>query len=170
MKRGWLMLALLGLAQAGAYRVQPGDTFWSLARKHGTSVSALQALNPGVLRAGQNLRLPASGAAAQSVSLVPALPLQSVGPAVFQQGQAVYYGGRRDGRTVMTAAHLTLPLGTWVRVTHARTGRSVNVLINDRGPFGSRTRVIDLSTPAAKELGMLSEGVAPVTLTLLSQP
>lgn len=55
----------------------------------------------------------------------------------------------------MTAAHLSLPFGTWVRVTHARTGRSVDVMINDRGPFGVQTRVIDLSTDAARALGIL---------------
>jgi rare lipoprotein A len=70
----------------------------------------------------------------------------------------------------MTAAHLSLPFGTWVRVTHARTGRSVDVMINDRGPFGVQSRVIDLSTDAARALGILSEGVAPVTLSILSRP
>ncbi|MFC4636797.1 RlpA-like double-psi beta-barrel domain-containing protein [Deinococcus hohokamensis] len=168
MRRAWLLLALLGLAQAGAYRVQPGDTFWSLARRHSTTVAALQALNPGVLQAGQELQLPTVGAAARSVTQIPALPPAEL--PVFQRGQAVYYGGRRDGRTVMTAAHLTLPFGTWVRVTHARTGRTVSVMINDRGPFGSQGRVIDLSTSAARALGMLGEGVAPVTLTVLSRP
>lgn len=85
-------------------------------------------------------------------------------------GQAVYYGGKWNAHTRMTAAHRTLPLGTWVRVTHVRTGRSVDVLINDRGPFGNRSRVIDLSRAAAARLGILTQGVAPVTLRVLSRP
>ncbi|EYB67713.1 hypothetical protein DEIPH_ctg033orf0145 [Deinococcus phoenicis] len=88
----------------------------------------------------------------------------------FQQGQAVYYGGKYNRHTRMTAAHRTLPLGTWVRVTHTRTGRSVDVLINDRGPFGNHRRVIDLSRTAASRLGILSAGVAPVTVRVLSRP
>ncbi|WP_034384080.1 septal ring lytic transglycosylase RlpA family protein [Deinococcus sp. YIM 77859] len=87
-----------------------------------------------------------------------------------QHGQAVYYSGKWHQSTRMTAAHRTLPLGTWVRVRHVRTGRSVDVLINDRGPFGNRSRIIDLSRAAAARLGILSEGVAPVQLTVLSRP
>ncbi|WP_221088794.1 RlpA-like double-psi beta-barrel domain-containing protein [Deinococcus aquaedulcis] len=170
-----LACALLGAASAAPYRVQPGDTWWSLARRSGVSVAALQAMNGGggLLRAGATVQLPASGGGA--VAAIPARPatvraMSAPAPSVFQRGQAVYYGGRRDSRTVMTAAHLTLPFGTWVRVTHARTGRSVDVLINDRGPFGNGARIIDLSNEAAAALGILSEGVAPVTLTVLSRP
>lgn len=94
---------------------------------------------------------------------------QAAGP-VFQSGSAVYYGGRAARQTVMTAAHLSLPFGTWVRVTHRGTGRSVDVMVNDRGPFGNSRRVIDLSRAAAASLGILSQGVAPVTLTILSRP
>ncbi|MCD0170095.1 septal ring lytic transglycosylase RlpA family protein, partial [Deinococcus sp. 23YEL01] len=72
--------------------------------------------------------------------------------------------------TSRTAASGARPFGTWVRVTHARTGRSVDVLINDRGPFGVASRVIDVSREAAAALGILSEGVAPVTLSVLSRP
>lgn len=90
--------------------------------------------------------------------------------ASVQRGYAVYYGGKRDPQTTMTAAHLTLPFGTWVQVTHQRTGRSVKVKINDRGPFNGGGRIIDLSTAAARELGIIREGVAPVTVTVLSRP
>jgi rare lipoprotein A len=83
------------------------------------------------------------------------------------RGLAVYYHGRRDPQTTMTAAHRTLPFGTWVRVTHQRTGRSVVVKINDRGPWDDYRRIIDLSTVAARQLGIISEGVAPVTVTVL---
>jgi rare lipoprotein A len=66
----------------------------------------------------------------------------------------------------MTAAHRSLPFGTRVRVTNKRNGRSVVVTINDRGPF-VRGRVIDLSTGAATVIGMISAGVAPVSLEVL---
>ncbi|WP_281173624.1 septal ring lytic transglycosylase RlpA family protein [Deinococcus frigens] len=94
----------------------------------------------------------------------------SASTAVFQSGSAVFYGGRATRQTVMTAAHRTLPFGTWVRVTHTGTGRSVDVMVNDRGPFGNARRVIDLSRSAAATLGILGQGVAPVTLRILSRP
>lgn len=162
MKRVLLACALATSAGAQSYTVQPGDTFWELAQRYGVAVGALQAANPGELRAGQVLQLPGAVLRADDA------PAPST--AVFQRGQAVYYGGRRDARTVMTAAHLSLPMGTWVRVVHQRSGRSVDVLINDRGPFGIPSRIIDLSDDAARVLGIMSEGIAPVTLTILSRP
>ena len=64
----------------------------------------------------------------------------------------------------MTAAHKTLPFGTLVRVTHQRSGRSVIVRINDRGPFVAG-RVIDVTPAAARALGF--SGLAPVTLDIV---
>ena len=64
---------------------------------------------------------------------------------------------------LLTAAHASLPIGSVVRVTVADTGRSVIVTINDRP--GTRKRIIDLSRAAAIELGILSRGIAQVTLT-----
>ena len=66
----------------------------------------------------------------------------------------------------MTAAHKTLPFGTLVRVTHQRSGRSVVVRINDRGPF-VRGRVIDVTSAAARALGF--SGLAPVTLAVVGR-
>ena len=86
-----------------------------------------------------------------------------------QSGLAVYYPGRFDSATPFTAAHRTLPKGTWVRVTHRRTGRSVTVKINDRGPWDNRARIIDLSRTAAVQLGIIREGVAPVTLEVIKR-
>jgi|GEM_PF-1983630 len=86
---------------------------------------------------------------------------------VVQYGQAVFYGGRFDASTRMTAAHLSLPLGTWVRVTHQLSGRSVLVKINDRGPWGVRSRIIDLSRTAANKLGIKREGIARVRLEVV---
>jgi rare lipoprotein A len=93
---------------------------------------------------------------------------------------ATWYGGRHHGgptasgerfnKHALTAAHRTLPFGTIVRVTNERNGRSVTVRINDRGPFGKRGRIIDLSEAAARELGMIGSGVVPVTIRVLSRP
>jgi rare lipoprotein A len=83
-------------------------------------------------------------------------------------GMASYYGnesghrtasGQRFNQNALTAAHRTLPFGTRVKVTHA--GRSVVVTINDRGPF-VRGRVLDLSTGAARAVGLTSSGVGRV--------
>ncbi|MBD0263286.1 MAG: septal ring lytic transglycosylase RlpA family protein [Tolypothrix sp. T3-bin4] len=92
------------------------------------------------------------------------------------KGMASYYGYESGNRTAtgerfnpqgLTAAHRSLPFGTRVRVTNTGNGRSVVVRINDRGPF-IRGRVIDVSLGAAKELGMISSGVAAVKLEILS--
>lgn len=78
-------------------------------------------------------------------------------------GMAAYYSGRGTG---LTAAHKTLPFGTRVRVTDPKTGRSVIVTINDRGPF-NRGRVLDLCTGAARSLGMIQRGVIYVRADVL---
>jgi rare lipoprotein A len=78
-------------------------------------------------------------------------------------GMCAYYPGRGGGHT---AAHKTLPFGTRVRVTDSKTGRSVIVVINDRGPF-NKGRVLDLSTSAAKALGMTERGVVLVRADVL---
>jgi rare lipoprotein A len=91
-----------------------------------------------------------------------------------QRGMASYYGyrsktasGEMMNPSAMTAAHRTLPFGTRVRVTNTRTGQSVIVRINDRGPF-IRGRIIDVSTGAARALGMTGSGVAPVEVDVVS--
>jgi rare lipoprotein A len=68
----------------------------------------------------------------------------------------------------MTAAHRTLPFGTRVRVTHQASGRSVDVHINDRGPFIAG-RIIDLSKAAAQVIGMTGSGIARVSITILGK-
>ena len=94
-----------------------------------------------------------------------------------QRGMATFYGdeqqggptasGERFDKRKLTAAHRTLPLGTRVRVTNTKNGRSVEVRINDRGPFGNRGRIIDVSEEAARRLGMLDAGVVPVVVEVL---
>jgi rare lipoprotein A len=78
-------------------------------------------------------------------------------------GLCAYYSGRGPG---LTAAHRTLPFGTRLRVTDPASGRSVIVVVNDRGPFG-RGRVLDLSIGAAKALGMIDRGVILVRADVL---
>ncbi|MBF2029331.1 MAG: septal ring lytic transglycosylase RlpA family protein [Oscillatoriales cyanobacterium C42_A2020_001] len=74
--------------------------------------------------------------------------------------------GERFNQHAMTAAHRTLPFGTRVLVTNLDNGQSVVVRINDRGPFHGN-RVIDLSTAAARVLGLIQSGVAPVRLDVI---
>ena len=91
----------------------------------------------------------------------------------YQRGGASWYGpgfhgrrtanGERYDMHAMTAAHRTLPFGTWVRVHSLVNGREVDVRITDRGPF-IRSRVIDVSRGAAEALGMLGLGFKEVVL------
>jgi rare lipoprotein A len=112
-------------------------------------------------------------ALAAAVVSAPALaqtPKSEQHPKQFS-GVAAHYSKGYRGKTAagdrydpekFTAAHKTLPFGTRLRVTDKRTGRSVEVVVNDRGPF-TRGRVLDLSLAAAKELGMLDHGLLHVT-------
>ena len=85
----------------------------------------------------------------------------------YWQGQRVATGARFNPEG-MTAAHRTLPFGTRVRVTHLGNGRSVNVVINDRGPFIAG-RIIDLARGAARVIGMTGQGLARVKVTVLGR-
>jgi rare lipoprotein A len=98
----------------------------------------------------------------------------SIGGGRSFSGMASFYGnesgsktasGARFNQGAMTAAHRSLPFGTRLRVTHG--GRSVVVTINDRGPF-IRGRVLDLSTGAARAIGLTSAGVGRVTAEVVS--
>ena len=96
-----------------------------------------------------------------------------------ERGMASWYGSKFHGRKTssgevfdmrqVSAAHKTLPLPTWVRVTHLETGRTINVRVNDRGPF-VEGRIIDLSYQAALALGITGEGVAPVEVRAIPTP
>lgn len=92
------------------------------------------------------------------------------------EGIASWYGADFHGRPTsngeiydmhaQTAAHKTLPLGVWVRVTSLRNGKSTEVRVNDRGPF-VKGRLIDLSFAAAKALDVVAAGTAPVRIEAL---
>ncbi len=108
-------------------------------------------------------------APAPRVSTPPAVPLS-------QQGIASWYGPGFHGKKTtsgtvydqygMTAAHQTLPLGSSVRVTNLTNGKSVTVLVNDRGPF-VKGRIIDLSYAAAQAVDMIRPGTAPVVVEVM---
>ena len=93
-----------------------------------------------------------------------------------EKGISSWYGKKFHGHRTssgetynmyaMTAAHKTLPLPTYVRVTHLKNGRSVIVKVNDRGPF-HQGRIIDLSYSAAKKLGVTATGTAAVEVVAL---
>lgn len=134
------------------------------------------------------LVLPLSGCAhSESLGPVREPPHESVagGPEPVareevQVGFATWYGARLAGRTTasgerfdpsqMTAAHRTLPFGTWVEVRRVDTGETVRVRITDRGPYGPDDRIIDLSSGAAKRIGMLKVGVARVEIRIVEGP
>ena len=96
------------------------------------------------------------------------------------RGQGVWYGGKHHGgatasgerfdKNAMTAAHKTLPFNTVVRVTNTRNKRSVQVRVNDRGPYGKKSRIIDVSEAAARKLDMISSGVVPVQVEVVKMP
>ncbi|WP_276358910.1 septal ring lytic transglycosylase RlpA family protein [Daejeonella sp. H1SJ63] len=89
------------------------------------------------------------------------------------RGKATYYASKFHGRRTtsgeifsnnkMTAAHLTLPFGTMVRVTNIDNGRTIDVRVNDRGPH-NKSFIIDISQAAAKEIGIYSRGVGNVEI------
>jgi rare lipoprotein A len=100
-----------------------------------------------------------------------------ISPVVVLAGKATYYSDSLAGNPTSngevydpgrrTAASRDLPFGSVVRVIRRDTGASVLVRINDRGPFGNRKRILDLSRAAARDLGMLGRGVVDVRAEVL---
>ena len=140
-------------------------------------------LNPSVkirwaaLFAGSCFMVSSCAAPTRPVQRKPALERRD--SIYAERGIASWYGrdfhGRKtsSGQTydmhAMTGAHKTLPLGTYVSVYNLRNGKKVVVRINDRGPF-VRGRVIDLSYGAAKQIGLVGPGTAPVEVVALGVP
>jgi peptidoglycan lytic transglycosylase len=87
--------------------------------------------------------------------------------AIYSQKDGTTASGELFSPAKLTAAHRSLPFGTFVRVTNLRNRRTVIVRINDRGPF-TKGRIIDLSPLAAQQLGF--SGVVPVTLDVVAAP
>ena len=148
--RWWLLILLLVTAQAAA----GCSLHQSSPQKAGTASYGKRGFKPYTIR-GKTY-----------------YPLQSA-HGFKEEGIASWYGrdfhgkptasGERYDMYGMTAAHKVLPLGTQVRVTNKRNGRSILVYVNDRGPFID-DRVIDLSHTGAKKLDMLGPGTAHVVI------
>ena len=117
--------------------------------------------------------------ASKSVQRKPEVRKQASKAKPYQVGTASWYGEYFDGKPTasgepydmydMTAAHLTLPLGTYVRVTNLQNGKSVIVRVNDRGPY-VEGRTIDLSYGAAQALKFTEKGLQRVRLDVVKPP
>ncbi|MDR1107405.1 MAG: septal ring lytic transglycosylase RlpA family protein [Spirochaetaceae bacterium] len=112
------------------------------------------------------------------VLLVSGQTLSDSGSGFFrQEGIASWYGAEFAGRptasgeifdpALLTAAHPTLPFGTFLKITNTHNNKQVVIRVNDRGPFVS-TRILDVSRAAAEQLDMLSTGTAPVVVESLA--
>ena len=122
-----------------------------------------------------NVPSPAETKQAPGVATIPE-PSQAT---LTETGLASWYGARHHGKRTasgevfnqnhLTAAHPTLPWGTRVKVINLDNGKSVDVRINDRGPF-KKGRIIDVSRAAARALGMVRQGIATVRIEWLSDP
>jgi rare lipoprotein A len=118
-------------------------------------------------------------APSNSAHVKPADPKPATKHQPYQVGTASWYGSDFDGKPTasgepydmydLTAAHLTLPLGSYVRVTNLRNGRSIVVRVNDRGPIVPG-RIIDLSYGAAEALQFRARGLQRVRLDLINLP
>jgi rare lipoprotein A len=103
-------------------------------------------------------------------------PMTAISTPFSQTGHASWYGKKFHGRKTasgevydmfkLSAAHKTLPLPSYARVTNLSNGKSVTVRVNDRGPFG-RPRIIDLSYAAAKQLDIIRHGSSQVEVSLI---
>jgi rare lipoprotein A (peptidoglycan hydrolase) len=112
----------------------------------------------------------------EQAPLIAKIPAPSQ-PMMMETGLASWYGPKFHGKLTasgevfnqekFTAAHPTLPWGSRVKVTNLDNGKSVDVRINDRGPFG-RGRIIDLSRAAARALGMVGRGITTVRVEWVS--
>ncbi|MBN2306648.1 septal ring lytic transglycosylase RlpA family protein [Candidatus Peregrinibacteria bacterium] len=101
-------------------------------------------------------------------------------PEGYQEGKATFYGSAFHGKgtasgevfdaSLFTAAHRTLPFGTWLRVKNLANGLETYVRVNDRGPYGDDSRIIDLSKAAFESIASLGSGIINVSITPVSGP
>ena len=107
-----------------------------------------------------------AAAVAAMVNVAQPVTAKNVGMASYYKSGKRTANGERFNPNGLTAAHRSLPFGTKLKVTNPRTGRSVVVRVNDRGPF-IRGRVIDLSLGAARVIGLTASGVGRISYTIL---
>ena len=160
------------------YRIQLNGTALAVVDAQTILPNSTRNLETDALEATNLMRrLMGDAAPLSSVAGKPKPPTIALGPIRLQlSGFASWYGPGFDGnasasgetfnQNAMTAAHRTLPFGTRVRVTNLDNGASVIVRINDRGPYAD-DRVIDLSAGAARVVGLINSGVAPVRLDVI---
>jgi rare lipoprotein A len=148
-----------------------------------TSAFAL-AVSMAVVSTASFAQAPAAAPAAPVTAPAAAAPAPAAAkPAAVASGDGMdgkiaYYGAKFNGRktasgerfssAAMTMAHKTLPFGTLVRVTNVKTKKSVVVRVNDRGP-STPDRIGDLTTAAAKKIGIIKAGTGEVKLTIVSK-
>lgn len=105
--------------------------------------------------------------------------IPALDPTYDMLGYASWYGSESGNRTAngerfrpgwVTAAHVSLPLPSYVEVTALDSGRTILVRVNDRGPFAGRGRLIDLSRGAAEALGMRAQGHVAVRVRIVDPP
>jgi rare lipoprotein A len=163
----WLsVIALIGIIGSSA----PGAMNVS-SKPEATAINAAISASPATTSAS-----PAAPSAAPFAEAGSGHPDLAATRVVDQVGLASWYGDQEQGRLTasgqrfdarkLTAAHRTLPLDTKVKVTNLENGKSVEVKVNDRGPY-IPGRVLDLSTEAAKLLGMEKQGLALVRIEVL---
>jgi rare lipoprotein A len=173
-----LMAALISASQGcGVVSETPNRTVWS---RGGISTSESQTVSSSTEKPQTHTfpreippiaKVP-SESEVPPIAKIPASPQ----PTITETGLASWYGSRHHGKRTasgeifnqdkFTAAHRTLPWGTRVKVTNLANGKSVEVRINDRGPF-SQGRIIDLSRAAARSLGMVEQGITTVRIEWL---
>ncbi len=137
----------------------------------------LVALSLYIVGCSATARFTSSGPAPGAVPSGSAPPTRFSGRALLtEKGMASYYStgfnGKRTAsgeifnKNAFTAAHREFPFGTLLRVTNLSNGESVDVVVNDRGPF-KKGRIIDLSEAAARAIGMIQNGTAEVRIEVL---
>ena len=171
--RAGVGLALLGLLGCTASAPPPERT---PAEEHATPVQATDD-DDRVADDVEDADAAEDGAADRANDAVESDDGERRGTGEVIEGRASYYSdslagnrtanGERYDPRALPAASRELPFGTMLRVTRVDTGASVIVRVNDRGPFGRRTRVLDLSRAAAERLGMIRAGVVSVRAEVL---
>jgi rare lipoprotein A len=164
----WILAGGLSLCIGAS---APADANVS-AKSAGVAAKTVASVTVAVPPAAPSATLPAAKDAATAADSAP----EQIG--YEQVGIASWYGGRHQGRLTasgepfdeakLTAAHRSLPLDTKARITNLENGRSVEVTVNDRGPY-IEGRVIDLSTRAARALGMEKDGLALVHIEVVAE-
>lgn len=184
-----LVAAIVWLLQLGACSARPPA---KVPRQPHVSAAAVEASRPGKHRRrpagpgaqpaetqGSQLEVERADAQAAAWLTTEQLAQRFARARVLsvQHGSASYYGDSFAGRRTasgapyepraFTAAHRSLPFGSVLRVTRMDGGQSVYVRVTDRGPYGPRGRILDLSRVAAERLGMLRAGVVKIKLEIV---